>query len=302
MLSLWRRIPVIVRAPIVGLVVVAAGTYPWMALATWNQRVLMRVPWAVVPMGIYLWMYWRYLNGMGWPRSTAAARRESLRANRLDGEIWMRSLLTGLLGLATLVPLLGIMSRLVALPSESAPVKVPPAMPFATVFLLLVMASIVAGVVEEAAFRGYIQRPIEQRHGVAIAILVNGVLFGLGHYAHHPGAVVLMLPYYLGVTGVYGGLAYATDSILPPLVLHVGGDVLSLTRLWATGLPEWQVAPTPPPLIWQTGIDAAFVRPVFVFLALSSAAVWAYSSLRRAARAARLTNVQTPPGGEVMSR
>ncbi len=285
MLALWRRLPTLVRAPIAGLVVAAAGTYPWAMLATWNQRVLVRVPWAVLPMGVYLWLYWRYLGGAGWPRETSAARRESLRANGLEAEIWVRAIFTGLLGLATLVPLVRIMSRLASLPAESHPLNVPAGMPFVTVFFLLVMASLVAGVVEEAAFRGYMQGPIERRHGLAIAILVNGVLFGLAHYTHHPASVVIMLPYYLGVAAAYGGLVYATDSILPGLVLHAGGDVLVLMRLWATGLPEWQVATEQPPQIWQTGVDAAFIRPVIVFLALGSAAFWAYSSLARAARA-----------------
>ena len=170
------------------------GTLPWALLVRWNQRVLLTVPWAVMPMGIYLWLYWKYLSGAGWPRATAQARRTSLRANVLSGEIWGRSLLTGLLGLTTLLPLLRIMSRLVALPAESEPINVPDAMPFATVFLLLVMASIVAGVVEEAAFRGYMQGPIERRHGIVVAILTTGALFGLGHFTHHPAAVLTMLP------------------------------------------------------------------------------------------------------------
>ena len=287
MLALWRRLPILVRAPIAGFVVSAAGVFPWAILTLWNQRVLVRVPWALLPMGVYLWLFWRYLGGAGWPSSTSAARRESLRANRLEPEIWVQAILTGLLGLATLIPLLAIMSRLAALPSESQPIKVPAEMPFVTVFFLLVMASLVAGVVEEAAFRGYMQGPIERRHGLAIAIVVNGALFGLGHYTHHPASVLTMLPYYIGVAAVYGGLAYATDSILPSVALHAGGDVLSLMRLWATGLPEWQVGAASPPLISQTGIDAAFVGPVIVFLVLGSAAVWAYSSLARAACGAR---------------
>jgi membrane protease YdiL (CAAX protease family) len=137
------------------------------------------------------------------------------------------------------------------------------------------------------------QTPIERRHGLAIAILVNGALFGLVHYTHHPTSVLVMLPYYIGVAAAYGGLASATDSILPGLALHAGGDILMLTRLWATGLPEWQLAAAPPPVIWQTGVDAAFVRPVIVFLALSSMAVWAYASLARATRARRALGVST---------
>ena len=106
-----------------------------------------------------------------------------------------------------------------------------------------------------------------------------------------------MLPYYLAVAAVYGGLAYATNSILPGLVLHAGGDVLSLTRLWMTGQPEWQLSPsaTPPALIWDTGLNAAFVRPVFVFIVLGGVAVWAYSTLAGAARTARGSGAPNPP-------
>src|SRR5262245_10413912 len=68
-------------------------------------------------------------------------------------------------------------------------------MPFVTLFLLLVMASVVAGVVEETAFRGYMQLPIERRHGPVAAILLNGVVFGFAHMAHHPAGVFVMLPY-----------------------------------------------------------------------------------------------------------
>jgi hypothetical protein len=96
-----------------------------------------------------------------------------------------------------------------------------------------------------------------------------------------------MLPFYVAVSAVYGGLAYATNSILPGLFLHAGGDVFSLTRLWATGLPEWQVSETPPALVWDTGVDPGFVGYVAAFLLLGAGALWAYSELLRAARGLR---------------
>ena len=71
MLPLWFRLPVVVRAVISGVVVSLVGTLPWALLVRWNQRVLLTVPWAVMPMGIYLWLYWKYLSGAGWPRATA---------------------------------------------------------------------------------------------------------------------------------------------------------------------------------------------------------------------------------------
>jgi len=100
------------------------------------------------------------------------------------------------------------------------------------------MSSCVAGITEEAAFRGYMQGPIEQRYGLMPAILVNGSMFGLLHFPNHPDAVLAMLLYYIAVAAVYGGLTWACNSILPALVLHAGGDIWSLTLLWITGRPE----------------------------------------------------------------
>jgi membrane protease YdiL (CAAX protease family) len=193
------------------------------------------------------------------------------------------SLFAGMLGLAALLPLVGIMNRFVVLPEEATPIKVPPQMPFVTLWLGLVMSSIIAGVVEEAAFRGYMQGALERRYGPAIAILVNGMIFGLAHYTHHPDGLLVMLPFYLAVTAVYGGLAYLTNSILPGLVLHAGGDVFSLTRMWVTGQSEWQVAPSAPKLIWETGVDATFLLSVTFFVLFGASAVWAYAALARTA-------------------
>jgi hypothetical protein len=93
-----------------------------------------------------------------------------------------------------------------------------------------------------------------------------------------------MLPYYIAVSAVYGGLAYATNSILPGLALHAGGDVFSLTRLWVTGRPEWQVSGAMPQLIWESGVDAAFILSAVVLVLLATAAAWAYIELASARR------------------
>ena len=72
LLRLWQRVPVIVRAVIVWLLVSYAGILPWSGiagyalLAGWNLRVFTKVPWAVLPMSVYLWLYWKYLNGWDW--------------------------------------------------------------------------------------------------------------------------------------------------------------------------------------------------------------------------------------------
>ncbi len=135
------------------------------------------------------------------------------------------------------------------------------------------------------------QGRIERRYGVVVAILVNGAMFGLLHFLNHPDAVMVMLPYYIAVAAVYGGLTWAADSILPALVLHVGGDVWSLTRLWLTGRPEWQVS-TSPSLVRETGMDASFFVAAVAVVVLGSAVFGLCRALRR-------LTLTTERGGDV---
>jgi membrane protease YdiL (CAAX protease family) len=197
----------------------------------------------------------------------------------LSPRVWAASLAAGLIGFGALVTLLVLAARFVRLPS--LPLVMPADMPVATALALLVMASIVAGVTEEAAFRGYMQGPIERRYGLGAAILVSGSLFGLLHFPTHPADVLWMLPYYIAVSAVYGGLTWAANSILPALVLHASGDVVVLTRWWLTGRPEWQLGPTQPPLIWGSGVDSPFVATAVAASALVVATAVAYRAVHR---------------------
>jgi hypothetical protein len=152
----------------------------------------------------------------------------------------------------------------------------------------------------EAAFRGYTQGPIEREYGLAVAILVNGTAFGLLHFSSHPGDVLMMLPYYIAVAAVYGGLTWAADSILPALVLHSVGDIIVLTRWWATGRPEWQLAATPPPLVPEHGVDTGFVATAISFVVLALLTARAYQAVRtlRVRALARMRRAAKRGGGE----
>ncbi len=283
MLSLWRRLPVIVRAVLTGVVVAGAGTIPWAVLVSANSKHWSAVPWAVPPAALYLWLFWRYVQGAGWPRSTAEARRTNCRANCLSAEVWGAALFAGGLGLAALVLFLRVLNRLVRMPVQ--PTGDVSHIPFLTLVVWLLMGSVVAGVVEEASFRGYIQGPIERRHGPVVAILVTGSLFGFAHFTH-PEVGLILMPYYLAVAAVYGALAHLTNSILPSMILHAGGNVLGYMDLLAGGRAEWQAPSSPKPLIWQTGTDASFWISCMAALVIGAATVWAYAKLASIARKA----------------
>jgi membrane protease YdiL (CAAX protease family) len=262
-----------------GVLVLLAGNMPFNGVRAWNLQMGTTVPWAVLPTALYLWAYWQFIGGRWGESAATAKRRQSLRANTLSRRVWMASLAAGAIGFGALVGLLVVAARLVLLPASS-PIVTPPDMPVVTAVALIVMASIVAGVTEDAAFRGYMQGPIERRYGLAIAILVTGTLFGLLHFPTHPADVLWMLPYYIAVSAVYGGLTWAANSILPALVLHIAGDIVVLIRWWLTGRPEWQIGSTLLLPIWESGIDTHFLWTGSISIALVIATASAYAAVR----------------------
>ena len=156
-----------------------AGNLPWAALGARNLAVGTAVPWAILPTTLYLWAYWRFISGAWGAQAGGATRRANLRANRLPSGVWLPALAAGLVGFAALLAFLFVAARIVQLPT-SVPIVTPPDMPVLTVVLLLTMQSIVAGVTEEAAFRGYMQSMVERHYGLVVAILVATSSCSLG--------------------------------------------------------------------------------------------------------------------------
>ena len=110
------------------------------------------LPWAVPLTALYIWFFWRYLQGAGPPDSTSEKRRAGLRAESLSAQVWAWALVAGGLGIVALVLALQVANRLVLLPPQTLPDL--GNVPESTVMALLLMAAPVAGIVEEAAFRG----------------------------------------------------------------------------------------------------------------------------------------------------
>lgn len=253
--------------------VVLAGTIPRNIVFAANLRYFNAFPWAVPVMAAYLFVLWRYLNGAGPPESTAAERHAGLRANPISGRVWAASLIAGGLGLVAIVLALRLANRLVVLPPQVLPDLND--VPRTTVVALLLMGAPIAGIVEEAAFRGYMQRPIERTHGIWLAILITGTMFALVHLDFTP----VLWPYYVAVAAIYGTVSYLTDSILPAVVLHTSGNVYSNLDLWLHGQAEWQAPAGEKLLVWTTGPDRAFWTETAALVVLTLAMLFAYRTL-----------------------
>jgi len=129
--------------------------------------------------------------------------------------------------------------------------------------------AIVAGVIEEAGFRGYLQGPLERRYGGAIAIGAASSLFAV---LHLPQARV-NLPIFstiLVASLIVGTLAFASDSIVPGILAHATIDIVAVPLRLTGRLP-------PPPLA-ETGVDAFLV---LTFLGVAAGAVGTALSFRR---------------------
>ncbi len=220
-------------------------------------------------MALYLGLFWWYLGGHGWPRSTAATRRARLRGRLPRGQILKWALITGAFATVTLRAILDITRRLSIRPAQdlTSP-EVLNKYPFVTILLVLLMISAVAGIVEETAFRGYMQRPIEERHGPVIAILLVSFLFCLAHYrfeARDPWPWLTFTPVYFVVGATLGTLAYLTDSIVVGIFVHALIDAAALLRYWWLGIPN---------SVWQAGFDAPFWAECAIALVFGLATVW----------------------------
>jgi membrane protease YdiL (CAAX protease family) len=273
--GIWPRIPVVVRAILTGLLVLFLGAFGWSGLLFGSRKLTTSIPWAATPVflvvgGLFLWGFWRYLAGAGWPRSTAEARRQNLRGRGLPGRVWAWALSAGVLAVVSYIALVLVWGRLIRMQPWTIPDL--SRYSFFTVLCILLAAAIEAGVVEEAAFRGYMQAPIERRYGPRVAIVIVSVVFGFVHLANGSHELTWLLPY--AIFGcILGNLAYLTNSILPGVVLHAAGDAVRFLLVWRLG-------PNPQgPLIWQSGVDISFCVRLAVGVAFGLAAIWAYRKL-----------------------
>jgi membrane protease YdiL (CAAX protease family) len=217
---MWEKLPVWFRAIVSGLIVTGVPTLTWGLLAAVNLRFTPRVPWSGPAMAALLWLYWRYLS---------TRRKDQLRAKSLAPRVWRLALLGAGSAVAAVWASFAALRDVLHIAPQASDLA---HFPVWTILPLIVIGSAVAGVTEEAGFRGAMQVLLERAYGPVAAIAITSILFVLVHLTH--GAAVLpFLPFYFVVAVVYGLLAYLTGSILPSMVLHFAGDVLMFALRYA---------------------------------------------------------------------
>src|ERR1700751_1474199 len=100
------RVFAVLWSALVAFLILFFAQTTWGLLLAANFRNSPRaVPWSVVAMAVVLWLLWQYLGGRWWPPSTAVARKQDLRANRVSRRAFTDALLAGLLSMIALAGL-----------------------------------------------------------------------------------------------------------------------------------------------------------------------------------------------------
>lgn len=138
---------------------------------------------------------------------------------------------------------------------------------------ILAVVSAVAGIAEEAGFRGYMLSPIQRRHGWITATAVTGSMFFMSHHLSHAYATFSFLPFFLSVSALHALLVYFTGSIRPSIVPHAAFDFAVIPVQY--GL----VGKTPISSVLKTGVDSSFLIEVAIVVVFGAAAVPAFRKL-----------------------
>jgi membrane protease YdiL (CAAX protease family) len=265
--GLWNGLPLVIRALVSGMVVSSVGVFTWGALLSAFQAA-----WVVVPMAAILWVYWKYYSGNWGPKRTTENRRMRFRSTTLSGRNGKYGLAAAVLFVVAVQALFVITFRIIQFPATqfTADYKALDHFPLWVAFVILIMSSIVAGICEEAGFRGYMQAPLEKRYGPVIAITLTSFCFTLIHLGHTWALPIL--PHIFFASVLLGIIAWKSGSLIPGIIGHSILDIFDYSVWWTDLTGGFKHQP-----IFKTGLDIHFI----VWVAIFSISIYLFFSVIR---------------------
>ena len=258
----WQRIPVLIRAIVSGAFVSTIGIGAWLLILA-----VIPAPWSIAVMGGVLWLYWKYFSGSWWPRATAEARRNNFRTGKLSPAVWKWGLVGAFLFVVVFQSGAVLTLRILEFPAEASAEYGLDALPAWEAWIIIVMASLVAGICEETGFRGYMQVPLEERYGPAVGITIVSIVFLVFHLHQAWAQPVLFQIFAASV--LWGILAYASGSLIPSIIGHTIMDIINFSFWWSDLAGKFEIQ-----TIAETGIDIHFITTVLIFVASLALFFW----------------------------
>jgi membrane protease YdiL (CAAX protease family) len=264
LIVLWNKVPVIIRAILIGLTFSTIGILVWLVLAT-----VVPMPWAFMLMLGLLGLYWKYATGSWWPASTQAFRKENTRRKTLPQKAWIPTLIAALLIVLIEQSALVVTFRLIDFPGElfTAEYGFLTQVPTWSAWLFIIMISAVAGICEEVGFRGFMQTPLEKRFGPVWAIGIVSVVFVLVHL-HQSWSGPLIAQVFL-ISVLFGAIAYYSGSLIPGIIAHFIMDICNFSFWWSDLGGQFDRE-----TIAVTGVDLHFILWTVAFILGIVSFVW----------------------------
>jgi membrane protease YdiL (CAAX protease family) len=251
--AVWNWLPVIVRAIVLGWILLTIGSTVTFLPLLGNLKFHPEIPWAFPMTLVILALYGAYFSGWGPPAATRDARKKLARASWPAPRIWVAAIPAIVFGVIALVSmrLLSPSVMPVTAPSVSIPLS---SYPLVTVIGALLSIAAIAAVTEEIAFRGYMQKPLEEAYGILPAVLIVGLMFWVAHLDH--GITITHLPFQMSASIALGFLVYLTRSLVPAMIAHGVADIL-LQPAYLFRHPEfvWKALSARP--VWE-GVASTF--------------------------------------------
>jgi membrane protease YdiL (CAAX protease family) len=249
----WDWLPVIVRAIVLGWVLLTIGSTVTFLPLLGNLKFHPEIPWAFPMTLVILALYGAYFSGWGPPAGTRDARKRLARASLPSARIWCAAIPAMVFGTSALVALRLLLPSLMPVRAPSVSISLS-SYPLPTIIGALLSIAAIAAVTEEIAFRGYMQKPLEEAYGVVPAVLIVGIMFWVAHLDH--GITITHLPFQMSASIALGLLAYLTRSLIPVMIAHGTADIL-LQPAYLFRHPEfvWKALSARP--VWE-GVASTF--------------------------------------------
>ena len=268
--NLWNKIPIVVRAILIGLSISTVGVLSWSVIAT-----VVPMPWSFIIMIGLLWIYWKYFSGNWWPKSTKEFRKSNFRRTKLSAKTWSMALLAAILIVVIEQSGLVVTFRIIEFPAAQFTTEYSflEGIPLWAAWLLVIMISAVAGICEEVGFRGFMQKPLENRYGPIAAISIVSVVFVIVHLHQAWSGPVLLQIFF--ISALFGSIAYYSGSLIPGIVAHIIMDIFNFSFWWSN--LGWQFNKM---TIGETGIDNHFIFWLLILILSLVSFVYIMSRLK----------------------
>jgi membrane protease YdiL (CAAX protease family) len=271
--SFWARLPITLRAIFAGFLIAAISANVWLLLL-----LHLRVQLASVVEAIFLTLFVWWAGGGSPLRAAQAARAKAFRCIKLPSNQWLWGVIAAFSLAVTVHASIVLLFRFMTFPAAAFrhgyDLSFIPSRPLRWVAVVVSAAS--AAICEETGFRGFMQQPIEQRHGVSVAVLISSLCF-LALHLTKAWALLGMVPIVFGAGVLLGLLAWSAGSLIPCIIGHFVMD-MGLFAYWWSGIAgDFTARP-----IGETGVDRPFVIACCVFATSLVVVLLAISRLREA--------------------